>query len=337
MPPIPKIPRHVVYPAIVVASFIIASITFAIGGKSAATLYAPGVLHAEHQDANCYSCHSAFRGIRSTGCLSAGCHSRQEIKTSASEPVLVSAHSETIGVPCDSCHVEHLGRKGDLTITLHSSRPPSSWGECGGCHQEDSLKAHENIEEGRCDVCHDSVRAWEDVTMQHDLVAGQECQDCHELRRDKLHRAVGTGCNTCHDTRDWKSVRMKHDQVEAKLRRQCEKCHFNPDRPDEFFHRGLKPQACINCHKSTNTWETGFRHGDVVGDPCTKCHLVPGDRLHYISDPIMCIDCHSDTEWIRSTIRHPKMEALEEHLEEVPCVDCHPASLYQSVPCEDCH
>ncbi len=86
------------------------------GGEIAAQFYAPGPVHYEHRDATCVDCHKAFRGINEKGCTAGGCHTSEDLKTMDAKPAVIELHEDKQAEKCSTCHTEHQGLEGNLTL-----------------------------------------------------------------------------------------------------------------------------------------------------------------------------------------------------------------------------
>ncbi len=207
-------------------------------------LLAPGPLNRHHLKADCLTCHVAFRGTGSQGCLAGNCHSRPEIEKGEEErPAVGELHRQTADLECTVCHTEHTG--GRLTIAFHSAGEAASPREdCAACHGRDAELAHPDIADPRCAACHKSTSDWKRVDFDHRLVEGERCASCHRVPGGRLHQvARDVSCTVCHNTESWEDVRLRS----------------HPRLPEFREHMQI---PCLECHPDT------LRRAV----PCRDCH-----------------------------------------------------------------
>lgn len=164
----------------------------------------PGPIHEEHTDAGCNDCHSAWQGVPDEKCLD--CHDEVENPDEAT-----GASHANYTAPCDSCHTDHRGRDGRLTVSVDHD---ASTGDCVDCHERE---LREEFPDGThwdtgCGDCH-SVDTWSDIDLDHDQYFqlrseghyGLDCSDCHpsgDYRETTC--ANGWGCHAEGTFKDWK-------------------------------------------------------------------------------------------------------------------------------------
>ena len=238
-----------------------------------------GHLYKDKTPIDCYACHKkddVHKGRYSEKCVT--CHTERDWKAMLFEHdrdttyPLKGYHRKT---KCDSCHKGQLYR--DKTPT-----------DCYACHKKDDIH-HSNFSE-KCERCHGESN-WKAPTFDHDRdtkypLLGKHrlttCENCHmgQLYKDKtptecytchkkddVHkRRLGTKCEECHNTRDWKIWDFNHDiRTTFKLDGGhkgigCYDCHRQP------MDKVTAPSACVGCHKKDD------KHEGVLGPQCERCH-----------------------------------------------------------------
>ena len=111
-----------------------------------------------------------------------------------------------------------------------------------------------------------------------------ECKKCHATRnvqgcqvgllvvsrkgQTQHKRKLGTECQTCHNTRDWKAWDFDHNKTNFKLDgphkkigSNCYACHKKP-----MDKKVLLSTACGSCHDKDDV------HNGNFGDRCERCH-----------------------------------------------------------------
>jgi len=179
-----------------------------------------------------------------------------------------------------------------------------------------------------CQKCH---LPGGDARPRYIGLAFNRCLDCH----NDPHRGTFAGtCETCHNTRGWRSVsavavnqRFDHSKTKYPLLGKhtevaCGQCHLNGD-----FKRPIAFDKCAGCHTpdphggqflaradrgecaSCHTVE-GFRpakfgikeheasayplRGKHVAVACAQCHIPAGKATLYKVKFARCTDCHKD-------------------------------------------
>jgi hypothetical protein len=231
---------------------------------------------------DCYSCHrkdDKHKGKFSSKCET--CHIERNWKeilfdhTKSTKYPLLGKHKE---VKCVNCH------KGDLYKDKLQTK-------CYACHEKDDK--HKGQLSNKCDNCHNE-QAWTKTKFNHNLSkfpllgrhilveckkchlslkykdAKSDCWSCHE-KEDVHKKRLGTGCETCHNVRDWKAWDFDHNKTNFKL---------------EGSHAKL---GCYECHKQPSNTKL------TVANTCYSCHT--GDDVHNGAYGRLCERCHIATTW----------------------------------------
>jgi hypothetical protein len=197
-------------------------------------------LKGKHRDAKCTACHQGRLYVEKTATDCVSCHRKDDDK---------KGHRGSLGSRCQDCHTES-GWKVER-FDHNRSRFPLT-GE------------HVRVE---CKKCHKD-------TMYRDTSG--KCFTCHE-KEDVHKRTLGERCETCHNTRTWKSWDFDH----AKTRFRLDGAHSKAE--------------CKDCHKKP------VREKPAVARNCLACHAT--DDIHEGSFGIQCERCHKATTWREVTRR----------------------------------
>jgi len=238
---------------------------------------------------------------------------------------------------CSTCHPDHGGK--DFALI--------SW-PGGGQQKFDHRTAGWPLDGGhqkvKCEACHKpafrvsnaatlSARRGTDVGW---VGLERQCVSCH---KDVHHGGLGTTCDKCHVTMNWKTINKSsfdHDKTKYPLRGRhaevaCDKCH---DFSTGKVASNPRFANCTDCHKDDHAG-TATLAGRVVD--CAACHVVSG--------------------WRPSTytaVQHRQAKyPLEGRHEQVKCEACHvknpprvPVTQLGSagvwmrpvaIQCRDCH
>lgn len=266
------------------------------------------VLTGKHQVAQCKGCHEDaqhFRGVsheciachrkddthkgrNGEGC--ADCHGTDDWKRSRFDHAaqtkfaLRGAHQK---VKCESCH----------TGDIHTEKLAM---ECASCHRDDD--PHRGKLGATCTDCHDES-AWKPSHFDHNKIAfvllgahrvvtcdkchatqiyrdtADSCSGCH-AKDDRHEGALGSACEACHNTRDWRLGEFDHQRQTqfpldgAHKSVSCDQCH-RKDRAGAPRIAG----SCASCHISVDVHEGAF------GRQCERCHVT--SSFKQIKHPLM--------------------------------------------------
>jgi hypothetical protein len=157
--------------------------------------------------AACLDCHVPFVGTPSSRCLGPGCHGELATGTPPKEGPA-------------------------MPIRFHVALRDQA---CGSCHEE-----HPN--RGK------PIATPRELT--HSIIpktARERCIRCHSGASQKSHSATdAVSCDLCHDSKDWRHVRIEHARVQQHA---CDLCHAAPATEVHASIAG----ACTECHR-TDGW-----------------------------------------------------------------------------------
>ena len=239
-----------------------------------------GDLYKEKTPTDCFACHK--KDDKHKGRYSERC---ERCHTERAWTVLLFEHDRDTTyrlrgyhqrTKCESCH------KG----SLYRDKTPT---DCYSCHKKDDIH-HASFGE-KCEKCH-TEQQWKAPPFNHDRdtkypLLGQHrmvtCHSCHKgaLYTDKTptvcyachknsdthRRKLGTRCEDCHNSRDWKLWDFDHDtRTKFKLDGKhkglgCYDCHNTPAE-----NKIVISSACATCHKKDDKHSGGF------GPQCERCH-----------------------------------------------------------------
>ncbi|MBN1179819.1 MAG: hypothetical protein JXD18_11435 [Anaerolineae bacterium] len=278
-----------------------------------------------HADVACDDCHQdGFYAGTSTECED--CH-----KPSLGNFYASYLYPSHFGGACTDCH--------DVVGWDMSEFDHVGIVECTSCHQSDIpfshyVQANNSAEDtrllvrqsegtaleyafpDRCETCHPSTEAWDDIDFDH--TGFTDCRHCHleDTDPDDTYNPVTHyrgQCSRCHTVVDWNDIHFDHTGYTA-----CADCHSD-DVPAGHVYAG----TCANCHTTTDWNEIAFNHAGYAN--CVDCHTRPN---HYHTQ---CADCHTTTDWSQHTFSHSRLSN---------CATCHaaqaPAGHYAG-QCSSCH
>lgn len=252
-------------------------------------------LLGKHLTAKCSSCHKGDlrKDKLPTDCVS--CHRNDD------------KHKGSFGNKCASCHVERewkevlfdhakktryplLGKHQQVKCTgchkgdLYRDKLAT---QCYSCHEKDDK--HKGQQGKKCESCHNE-QDWKKARFDHRLsvfpLTGKhmvvECKKCHATltfkdtksdcwscheKQDVHKRRLGTACETCHNTRNWKAWDFDHNKTGFKLdgvhgKLGCYQCHNKP------MSKKLElASTCGSCHDKDDV------HNGEFGRQCERCHI----------------------------------------------------------------
>lgn len=326
-------------------------------------LVMPGEVIAGHADleTECSSCHKMFdKDGQKVLCLD--CHDAVAADFNA-QSGFHGMFQDVRDSACSSCHTDHIGRDGDITVLdeaafdhsftdfeligahlevacnechAASTKRRDATSFCNDCHNEDDV--HKTTLGEDCSSCHKPTE-WKDANFDHDStgypLTGKHttvtCLDCHV---DETYQNAPTTCVGCHKADD------AHD---GRSGDQCESCHnpsdwsdssFSHERDTTFPLQGKHARlGCADCHS-----ENPFN--DQMDTACISCHTE--DDSHDGHNGLECNDCHSNDDWAAPTFEHDEDTeyALRGGHRDVICTDCHIEPIFEvalQTYCSSCH
>lgn len=252
----------------------------------------------KHVALKCKACHLDVH-FKNTPKLCIECHRKDD------------KHKGNFGPKCETCHTDRgwkeilfdhnkatkyplLGKHHEVKcISCHKGNPYKQKlkTDCYSCHRRDDK--HKGQEGKKCETCH-REKSWKKSEFDHRLSrfalvgghllvackkchstykfkeAPSDCWSCHE-KKDVHKRRLGTGCESCHNTRNWKDWDFNHDKTGFRL---------------QGKHRYL---GCIECHRAS------VKKKIVLAASCVSCHGM--DDKHNGSFGEQCKHCHSEISW----------------------------------------
>lgn len=305
--------------------FVLAGLVLLYSSSGSAQV-SPGPLSRAHSSlegtTNCTQCHKPGSS-KTFKCLD--CHTEINARLAANRGFHATAVQKEAGSQtCGTCHSEHNGADFGLVRWIPSQQ------------QFDHAKTGWNLDGKHigltCAKCHNAshVSAVEKTTIRIKdlnrtfLGLSPACNSCHT---DEHKGQLGTKCQDCHNTSDWKKVeRFDHSRTKFALtgghvRVECAKCHVAAGPEQKPKWSGLDFASCTSCHRdphkgsfnatcqschSTQSWKsvsrevlsTRFDHsktkfallGKHASVQCAKCHSN-GDFKRPIAFE-QCSSCH---------------------------------------------
>jgi hypothetical protein len=225
-------------------------------------------------------------------------------------------------------------------------------GECEDCHlsEYDQVTNPNHREAGyptRCVECHTSI-AWRPTSFDHDAFdfslegahAAVVCAGCHPATEPP--GKLPTDCYSCHEP-DYGSATPDHALLG--LGTDCETCHTSVDWRSSFDHNDTAfpligahvTTDCLLCHAVD-----GVALVDVPID-CYSCHEADyssAEPNHVeLAFGTACQDCHSSVDWRSDSFNHDATNfPLRGAHFDVDCLSCH-ADGFVNTPtqCVSCH
>jgi len=196
----------------------------------------PGKLIAGHAalETDCFACHSPFVGATAERCTT--CHKPEEI-----------GWLTTLGQPVQK----------PLTGTPFHQKLLKQ--DCLACHSDHAGVKRFRVE-GR----------FNHALLQVD--ARKECQSCHKLPADSLHRQITGNCSQCHTQQKWVPATFDHDKyfvLDRDHNVKCATCHVRND---------YSRYTCYGCHEHTP-------------EKIRREHIEEGIR-----DFKNCVECHRSAD-----------------------------------------
>ena len=219
---------------------------------------------------HCDSCHIGDRRERKFLCLP--CHSEIRQRLAANRgfhPSLM--HEGPPDAQCVKCHSDH---NGENFVPVHWDVPLDEFDHRKTGYPLDGGHAHL-----KCSQCHNpdhiAPAARADILVKDlkrtYLGLSRDCASCHQ---DVHQGQLGSACERCHITANWKDVtRFDHTTSKFRLtgaheRTPCRKCHLEAPPKDggkaHVRYAGLAFAQCDSCHRDP--------HHGAFAESCNTCH-----------------------------------------------------------------
>ena len=233
-------------------------------------------LSGAHVKADCAKCHVPGKKWREAPSECNACHAKDDV------------HKGSLGPKCGDCHTEKVWKevaKFDHGKTRFALTGKHADVKCGDCHKDNRYRE-----------------------------TPRTCIGCHKAD-DKHKGQFGDKCESCHGTRDWKTLTFNHDRdTKYPLRgkhavAKCESCHKGN------LYKDKLTTGCVDCHRKDD------KHKGTLGNECGKCHNERGWKEPANFD-------HDKT----------KFPLLGKHA-KVECKSCHQSTVFNEAPsaCIGCH
>jgi hypothetical protein len=261
-------------------------------------------------------------------------------------------------IACEKCHTTTHMNPARKTLIKYEDASKSYFGlstACAPCHTD----PHKGQFENECTKCH-NVESWKaakefdhsktpyPLTGLHLKVACEKCHNgdrpsgpgqprdmkfdtCTPCHVDPHRGAFKKSCESCHSTRNWKTMlpglafehsKTKYPLLGSHARAACSACHLKDDfkkaipfatckdchTPDPHkgqFDARPKKGECAECH-TVESWKPslfGVKEHDTSQYPlkgrhiqvdCANCHIPAGKDTLYKVKFARCADCHKD-------------------------------------------
>lgn len=204
---------------------------------------------------------------------------------------LIPGHRQ-LETDCFACHAPLLGAASERCITCHK---PADIGRLTTTGQSiakplTSTPFHQKLINQDCVACHSDhagvKRFRQQGRFNHALLQKatlDQCQSCHKLPTDSLHRQITGNCIQCHNQNKWTPATFDHGkyfELDHDHNASCATCHLGNDysrytcygchehSPSsirrEHIEEGIRNfDSCIKCHRSANKHD--IRGGDGEG------------------------------------------------------------------------
>jgi hypothetical protein len=302
----------------------------------------PGELSQPHAglegSANCLKCHQTGRGVSPARCLA--CHTELKRRVAASRGL----HARPGYQACQSCHIDHHGRRFQLIYW-------GKKGQAGFDHREAGWPLEGAHARQACRACHRPEFVRKDPELRKKnlsrtfLGLDRSCLSCH--RDEHQGQFPPASCLSCHTMTAWRPP-AKFDHARAAFRLTgrhasvaCASCHPKKELPggqDFLLFKGVRHQRCSDCHQDP--------HQGRFGATCQQCHSPAGWRTGALAGfdhartgfpltgrhrSVSCASCHKP----RAGSREPVFAKLPHQR----CTDCHkdPHQGRLGTTCQQCH
>jgi hypothetical protein len=184
------------------------------------------------------------------------------------------------------------------------------------------------------------------ANIDHTNVTGT-CFSCHNGStapgKTATHITSTNGCDDCHITNNWTTVRMDHTAITGS----CTSCHNGVTATGKPGTHIQTSSPCDLCHSTLAWTPASFDHSSAAG-VCSSCHngtTATGTPGGHFATTQQCDNCHRTSGWATISFSHNSSTYPGAHRSSVTCVDCHsgnsqivpwPAAAYKP-DCAGCH
>ena len=234
-----------------------------------------------------------------------------------------------------SLHYRHV-----IADAIKSPKKEDKNENCGQCHHEYDKNLNKTIyikgKEGTCRYCHKTEKA--DNARSFQIVAHEDCLNCHYQLKSDNKKAGPTDCVACHDADNQLKIetledipRIRRNQPDAVLLSFWLKEAAQSEKPSRQF---MQPVAFDHKSHEANTATCYSCHHQSM-ESCNGCHTRTGPEkskytrlgsaMHSTESPISrssCIGCHT------------------QKLQDKNCAGCHSpisSKRFADTQCEKCH
>ncbi|OQW86097.1 MAG: class III cytochrome C family protein [Rhodoferax ferrireducens] len=192
----------------------------------------PGKLIPGHQalEGDCFACHAIFTGANSDKCAS--CHKPVDIGRLTTTGAVVLKPTTT-----SAFHQELMSQ------------------DCVACHSD-----HAGVKRFA------RQRQFDHALLKKATL--DQCQTCHKVPPDALHKQVTGNCLQCHSQTKWTPATFDHAKyfvLDKDHNATCVTCHVRND---------YSRYTCYSCHEHTpdNIRREHIKEGISKYDNCVECH-----------------------------------------------------------------
>jgi len=189
---------------------------------------------------------------------------------------LIDAHLELTD-DCFNCHTPFIGSTPDKCMECHQVNEIGLKTTKGLviAKEKKNVAFHQKLLEDDCVACHSDhkgVQAFRPIgQFSHELVAQdmrEQCDSCHNMPGDALHRKIKGNCSQCHTVDGWKPATLEHEKYfrfDKDHDAPCEKCHIESNYSD---------YTCYGCHEHSRSKirEEHDEEGIRDYEKCVECH-----------------------------------------------------------------
>jgi Class III cytochrome C family len=207
---------------------------------------------------------------------------------------LIPGHKQ-LETDCFACHAPLLGAASERCVTCHK---PAEIGRLTTKGQPvlkplTSTPFHQKLNTQDCVACHSDhagvKRFRQQGRFNHALLQKEtlsQCQSCHKLPADSLHRQISGNCSQCHNQNKWTPATFDHDKyfvLDRDHNARCVTCHegnnysrytcygCHEHSPSsirrEHIEEGIRNfNNCVKCHRSADEHEDGRGERSKGGD-----------------------------------------------------------------------